>query len=85
MDLLFCTFSFNRIFYRPQEKSDKKGNKNANASVWEITKPDGEIIIVCGLTTWCRENNIPRDRIRFSQCGWQGKNLGKKNKLKGEV
>jgi len=68
-----------------KQKLSKKGNKNANASVWEITKPNGEIIIICGLTTWCKENNIPRDRIRFSQCGWQGKNLGKKNKLKGEV
>ena len=67
-----------------RQKVARKGSDNNNASIWEITDPSGNTITVTSLNTWCKENNIPRDRIRFSQCGWQGKNLGKKNKLKKE-
>lgn len=66
-------------------KLSKKGSTNPNASVWKITNPDGEEVVVIGLTSWCRENNIPRDRVRFSQCGWKSENLGKKKNLEKDL
>jgi hypothetical protein len=69
---------------KERQKVSRPGAENPNASVWKITKPDGTTFYVTGLSSWCKENNIPRDRIRLSQCGWVGENLGKKKFLKKE-
>ena len=66
-----------------RRKLAKLGELNSNASVWRITKPDGTTEIITSLTTWCKENNVPRDRVRLSQCGWKCENLGKKKDFKG--
>jgi hypothetical protein len=67
---------------KERQKVSRPGSANSNASVWKVTSPDGIVFYVTGLDTWCRENKIPRDRIRLSQCGWIGENLGKKKFLK---
>jgi hypothetical protein len=37
-----------------------KGEKNGNAKTYKITKPNGDIEIICGkATAWMKDNNIP--------------------------
>ena len=61
-----------------KKMSEKQtGALNANALEWELVSPIGEVILVKGLRAYCRENNLPFNRIYSSKDGWKVNKFGK--------
>lgn len=84
----------NPVFGRkaPQEERDARstmytGEGNPNALSWEIHTPTGEVITTKGLRAYCRDNNLPFNKIYSSTGGWKsikhgaGKGGGRKRKV----
>jgi len=64
--------------------------KNPNALEWQIQYPTGEVVKIKGLRAFCRENNLPFNKIYYSIGGWRsikygtGNGGGRKRKINVE-
>lgn len=46
-----------------QNNKNLKGTKNGKSKIWEIIFESGEVLRICGIANWCKENGYDRSHI----------------------
>jgi hypothetical protein len=70
----------------------KNGKDAEHSSIWQLTKPDGEVIVIKNLAKFCRENDLSADGMQRCSSGlykqhkgWKCKKLVKPHQVENKT